>query len=124
MLAVSVFLSGRRVVVDILFRTSRLKRDCEDVGLARTRWGPDLARVIMRRLVQVQAAQCLEDLPSMPPTRRHKLTGNRKEQYALDLTNGRRLILQPILPNGEPDLTSDPSRITRVRIVEVTDYHD
>lgn len=124
MLGASAFPSGRRVIVDIQFRTSRLKKDCEDLGLAQARWGPDLARVIMRRLTNIQAAKFLDDLSPMPPIRRHKLTGNRKGQYALDLTNGRRLILQPILPNGELDLTSEPSSITRVRIVEVIEYHD
>lgn len=124
MILVDVLVGSGRHVVDIEFSTARLKKDCEDVNLAWTRWGPDIAKVVMRRLVQVQAAQCLEDLPSTPPTRRHKLTGKRKGQYALDLTKGRRLILLPILPDGRPDSASDPSRITRVRIMEVTDYHD
>ncbi len=112
------------VAVDIEFRTVKLKKDCEDLARAQARWGADVARVVIRRLLQVQAAERLQDLSVEPPIRRHKLVGNRKGQYALNLAKGLRLRLQPILPSGEPDLMSDPSRITRVRIVEVTDYHD
>ncbi len=106
------------------FKTSKLKKDCENLERAQARWGSEAARVIMRRLVQIQAAECLQDLTHEPPIRRHKLTGNRKGQYSLDLVRGLRLILQPLRPDGGPDLTSDPSEVTRVQIVEVVDYHD
>jgi proteic killer suppression protein len=111
-------------VVYIEFRTTKLKKDCEDLAQAQARWDADAARVIMRRLVQVQAAECLQDLTHEPPIRRHKLSGDRAGQYSLALVRGLRLILQPISSDGESDLVSDPSRVTRVRIMEVIDYHD
>jgi len=110
--------------LDIEFRTTRLKKDCEDSSRARARWGSRSAAIIMRRLVQVAAAQCLCDLTHEPPLRRHRLSGKREGQYSMDICDGLRLILQPLHADGSPDLTSAPSRVTRVRIVEVVDYHD
>ncbi len=110
--------------MDIVFRTKALKKCCEKPVLAQQKWGPELAKKVMLRLSQVLAAPSLNDLTPMAPIRRHKLTGNRRGQYALDLEGRWRLILQPLLPNGESDVSSHPSDITRVRVEEVTDYHD
>lgn len=117
-------LGSRRVVVDIAFRSTKLKKECEDPARAQARWGAEVSRAVIRRLDQVRAATCLEDLSPQLPIRRHKLGGTRKGQYALNLPHGLRLVVQPMLQDGSPDLVSDPSRIFRVKVMEVTDYHD
>ncbi len=108
----------------IEFQTAKLKKDCETPLRAQRRWGEEGGRTVARRLDQVRAAECLGDLGPEPPFRRHKLIGRRRGQYALDLIKGLRLVLQPLTHEGQPDMTSEPSSITRVRIMEVTDYHD
>jgi toxin HigB-1 len=115
--------SSGRVAVYVEFGAAKLKKLCENESQARRKWG-SAGRVIMRRITQVVAAECLADLTHRPPFRRHKLSGKRDGQYALDIDGGLRLVLQPLQCNGEPDLTSDPSEVRRVRIMEVIDYHE
>jgi len=59
------------------------------------------------------------------PGRCHALTGDRAGQYSLSLWGANRLILEPD-HDPVPLLASggiDRARVTRIRIVEVVDYH-
>ena len=75
--------------------------------------------------MELRAADTLADISTLPPARCHQLTGHRAGQFAVDVQHPFRLIFEPAhdpVPrkhDGGIDLT----RVTAVRILEVTDYH-
>ena len=67
----------------------------------------------------------LSQVPTAPPERRHQLTGNRDEQYAVDIDRQYRLVFVPDhdpIPR-RPDGGVDTDQVTAVVITEVIDYH-
>ena len=67
------------------------------------------------------AATTLMDIKNLPSARLHRLEGKRAGQYAVDLVHPHRLVLKPILDEGEN--IENLKGITIVMIEEVTDYH-
>ena len=67
----------------------------------------------------------LAQVPTTPPLRRHQLTGNRDEQYAVDIDRQNRLVFapdhDPILRRADGGIDTD--RVTAIVIIEVIDYH-
>jgi putative killer suppression protein higA len=61
----------------------------------------------------------------LPPPRLHKLEGERSGEYAVDLVHPLRLIFKinqtpiPLLSDGGVDR----SKVTKIMILEVEDYH-
>ena len=79
----------------------------------------------MMRMAVLLAAESLADVPSTPPDRRHLLTGNRDETFAVDLDHPYRLIF-------EPDHDPIPRRsdsgillesVTAIVVIGIEDYH-
>jgi len=88
-------------------------------------YGKENAKVIMRRMMVLQAAECLADVPRRSPDRCHALSGKRKGQYAVDAKQPYRIIMEPAnnpLPLLD-DGSIDTKRVTSIRILEVKDYH-
>lgn len=75
--------------------------------------------------MELRAADTLADIGTLPPARCHQLSGDRAGQFAVDVQHPFRLIFEsahdpvPRKEDGGIDLT----RVTAVRILEVTDYH-
>jgi proteic killer suppression protein len=89
-------------------------------------FGQEQARKIARRLSEIQAADNLEMLRTLPQARAHELTGNRKGQISLDVKQPFRLI---ILPDHEDcPLKEDGGlnweKITKVKIIGIEDTHE
>lgn len=79
----------------------------------------------MARLVVLSRRSTLSEVPTVPPERRHQLTGNRDEQYAVDIDRQYRLVFAPDhdpIPR-RPDGGVDTERVTAIVIIEVIDYH-
>ena len=111
--------------MEILFRTRKMQRACSsDRQMVRT-WGETAARKLKQRLAELQAAATLQDIRHLPAARCHELTQDRKGQLAVDLMHPFRLILEPAddpVP-ARADGSLDWARVTRIAILEVTDYH-
>jgi proteic killer suppression protein len=111
--------------MEILFKTSKLRKTLCSESLLVREFGKENARVIMRRMVTLDAAECLADIPAAKPTRRHALSGKRKGQYAIDVKHPFRIVLEPaadpvpIRDDGSVDL----ERVASIRILGVEDYH-
>jgi len=111
--------------LNIIFADSKLERESNSAKSLVRRHGPVQAKIIQRRLVQLQAATVLDDMRSVPG-RFHPLTADRLGQFAMDLDGPHRLILEPAdeplprLADGGLDL----AKVTVVRILGVEDYHD
>jgi plasmid maintenance system killer protein len=110
--------------MDILFSTTRLRRQCtREQAIVRT-WGPERARRLKRRLDDLRAAPNLETMKQLPG-RCHELTGDRKGQFSIDLDGPYRLLFEPAQdpPPVKEDGGFDWEAITTIRILGVEDTH-
>lgn len=111
--------------MEIRFGTRRLERVFSSERDVRRMYGAAMAQVIRRRIALLVMADSLTEVPSLPPARRHSLSGIRRGQYAIDLAHPYRLIFEP---NHNPvpfreDGGVDTDRVTSITILEVVDYH-
>jgi len=110
--------------VEIEFKSEKLKRTCESYELARKKWGDRNARAVIKRLNEIQSAECVADLNHAPPTRCHLLEPHHRGKYAVDVVHPFRLIFLAISEEGNPMGKTDPALVMRVKILGVEDYHD
>jgi proteic killer suppression protein len=62
-------------------------------------------------------ADSLQDVPNTPPTRRHKLAGNYRDCWGIDIDKRWRIILRPA-----PSFLI-LSEIREIEIVDIVEYH-
>jgi len=99
-------------MIDISYRTSQLRKVCEDAGVATKKYGAEMASKIQQRIDEIRAATSVEMLVQFRIGRCHPLHGNRRGQYAMDLTQPYRLIFE-----------KRKEQIVAVEILEIEDYH-
>ena len=111
--------------MDIEFANRRLQEACNSAKNMTREWGPQMAKKLQQRLFELAAAVTLEDMRKMPG-RCHELKVDRKGQLALDLVHPKRLVFSP---GNNPTPTRPDgglawSKVTKIIILEVVDYHD
>jgi toxin HigB-1 len=112
--------------LEISFRDRRIQKLCSIEKESTKRLGQRCARKLRARMMDLSAAQSLEDLRNVPGTGRlHELRGDRKGQFAMDLVHPLRLVLIPTEdpPPKKNDGGLDWNQITAVTIIEIGDYH-
>lgn len=100
------------------YKTKKLEKECDDYRKAQSKYGDRCAKLLHQRVKQLKASFSLDEMVEFRIGRCHKLTGNLKGKYALDLEHPYRLIVEPI--------NDDCGEVTGVKIVkllEVKDYH-
>lgn len=121
----NLYLLRKEVLVEIIFKTKKLKKTLSDIGLLERTYGRTCGRKLARRMAVLDAAPSLADVPITPPERRHQLGGDRNEQFAVDAEHPYRLIFEvahdpiPRKADGGIDLT----KVTAITILAVEDYH-
>lgn len=111
--------------MEIGFATQKLAKLCGSEAKLRGELGPRCAGLMRRRLDEMTAADCLDDLFLLPGARAHALRADRQGQFAVVLEHPLRLVFEADhepLPT-RPDGSIDPKQVTRVRILEIVDYH-
>ena len=108
--------------IEIEFKSAKLKQLCESDKKLTAQFGAVNARKIVQRLNQIEAGDSLGMLVQCRIGRCHPLKGNRQGQFALDVEQPLRLIIEPILECGAN--WEDWPNIRKIRVVEVTDYHE
>lgn len=109
----------------INFTSRKLQKVCNSEKELRARFGKPLAERLQQRLAELKAAETLEDIRRLPSARCHELSQDRKGQLAVDVVHPKRLIFEPDhnpVPR-KPDGGLDWSQITRIRVIEIIDYH-
>lgn len=110
--------------MEISFASRKLKKLCESEQELRKAYGSDCAKKLMRRLTELRAATTLEDMRNLPG-RIHELRGDRHGQLAIDLSDGRRLVIAP--RDGWPAEKEAGAHvwatIDAVHVLEIADYH-
>jgi proteic killer suppression protein len=108
--------------LDISFKDSKLAKIFNSEKTLVKAYGQANARKIMRRMTLLEAAETLADVPVTPPTRRHELKGKRKGQYAIDVQQPYRLIIEPVTSRSKK-ASADLGAVTAIRIIAIEDYH-
>lgn len=110
--------------MELEFANRKLRKRLEEQRQLQKFFG-QLAKPLRLRLALLRQVDCLADVPRVPPPRCHQLREDRHGQFAVDLKDQWRLIFEPAnepVPTLE-DGTLDLKNITRVRVLEVVDYH-
>lgn len=109
----------------VSFGSAKLQRDCASDRDRQRRYGAERSKKIKLRLDQLAAAADLAEMCVLPQARCHQLSGDRHEQFSLDLDGPYRLIIEidndPV-PRQE-DGGINLSAVDAVRVVEVADTH-
>ena len=111
--------------MEIAFGSRRIEKLCNSAKEMRAKLGDRGAKSLHRRLSQLKAADTLADLGKVPGARCHELKGDRQGQLAVDLVDGKRLVFEPAHGSapGKADGGLDWALVTRVRVIEIVDYH-
>lgn len=112
--------------MDIIFKTSKLEKICNDQKLLVRTFGSQMAKLMRRRLDDLRAATCLEEMRYLKQTRCHELHGNKAGHLSVDLDHPYRLIFQaankPVPQRVDGGL--DWAKVTAVMIIGVEDTHE
>ena len=111
--------------MDIDFKRKKLQKICNVGKIANGELGSINAKKLKQRLMELKAAETLEDISHLPPMRCHELRGNRKGQLSVDLKHPYRLLF---IPANNPVPVKDAggldwSRVTEITIVDIADTH-
>jgi proteic killer suppression protein len=110
--------------LNILLPTSQLQKTFNNQEKLVKKHGHLRAKIIRRRLDDLRAVTCLDDMRQLPG-RCHQLKGDHAGQFAIDLDGLNRLIFEPTAPvPRNPDGGIDWSQVTSISIVGVEDYHE
>lgn len=78
--------------MQLRFRTRKLERMYEFFKEAVREVGPEVARRYVQRVTLIQLARSFEEVKKLPGLRVHPLKGERKGQWAANLTDRWRLV--------------------------------
>jgi len=112
--------------MDIVFRTTKLQKECNDHKALIRAYGPLKAKLIRRRIDELRAADSLKDMSYLSQARCHELKGNKAGQLSVDLNYPYRLIFRPAnnpIPQ-KPDGGLDWTKVTTIEIIGVEDTHE
>lgn len=109
--------------MEIFFKNKKMQKIFNDEKLLRKHFNK-IADKIMLWMEVLVSAENLEQVPKLKPERCHELKGDRKGQFAVDLTSNYRLVFEPIEKFYKLDGGLDLSRITAIKIISVEDYHE
>ena len=112
--------------MDIFFKNSQLQKTFNSYERLMKKHGQKRAKLITKRLSELQAMPDLSFVNKLPQLRCHELKGNRKGQLAVDLDHPYRLIFSVAYdpPPRKEDGGLDWSRVEAIQIEGVEDYHD
>lgn len=102
----------------IRYSSNKLEKILTDKRLLKKYYSNDFVK-ISNRLSEIKAANNLNEIPEIPPPRRHKLSGNRKNCWGIDYSRNDRLVISPY---GQYDI-NDLTTITEIEILDLEDYH-
>jgi toxin HigB-1 len=110
--------------MQLSFASSQLQKQCESTRALQRAHGQACAKKVMTRLADLEAAPTLDEMRNLPG-RCHELSGDRAGQLALDLADGKRLVVEPAKdsPPRKKDGGLHWSRVDAVVVVEISNYH-
>ncbi len=110
--------------MDLTYKTKKLQCMCEDPNYNKElikKYGSEVAKKLPKRIKELKAFDSLNDIPITLPFRRHKLTGDREGQFAINITNQYRLIFRQEENNI---IIEDLRDIKKIEIMEVSKHYE
>lgn len=110
--------------MELTYKTEKLKQLCENSKYNKElvkKYGKEVAKKLPRRINELKAFECLNDVPSSLPYRRHKLTGKLKDYYAININIQYRLIFRQEENNI---IIEDLREIKKIKIMEVSRHYE
>lgn len=104
--------------MNISFSSKRLQKILTEERLLK-KYYSNYYKNIKSRLTEIYAANSLNEIPNVPPPRRHKLTGDKNNMWGIDYSKNRRIVISP---DGNYDI-NNLSTITSIVIETLEDYH-
>ena len=109
--------------MNILFETDKDKAFYEDFKALRKSYGNDLAKLITRRLNEIDDFDSVGDLLDSGIGKGHYLKNNYRNCIGLSLTGNYRLIIRPLYDEDTDFSQLDNYSLSKVTILKVEDYH-
>ena len=111
--------------MDVTFKNTKMRKIFESESRLKQKYGPRTGLKITDRVAHLRMAPNLANIPTVGPLRCHQLSGDRDEQFAVDLVHPFRLVFEvahePIPRDKFGGI--DRERVIAIRIMEVIDYH-
>ncbi len=111
--------------MELTFADDKLEKKYNSQKLLQQDYGPERAERVGRRLGNLRDAPTLEAMRNLPG-RCHELKNNLDERLAIDVDGPYRLLFEVAndpIPR-KPDGGLDWSRVTGIRILGITNYHE
>jgi plasmid maintenance system killer protein len=110
--------------VKISFKSTKLARSLTDAKEIQKAFGT-MAKKVNQRMKEISASANLEVLKSLPAANCHELKGDRKGEFAVDISGNYRIVF---VPDHKPVPVKDDSSIdciliTDIKILGTEDYH-
>lgn len=110
--------------MELTYKNEKLQNICENSKYNKElvkKYGIEVAKKLPQRIKELKAFNSLNDVPTNPPFRRHKLTGDRDNQFAISITNQYRLIFRQKENNI---IIEDLRKIKEIEIMEVSKHYE
>ena len=116
--------------MEVRYKTKKIEKLCTKLTYAKKELPKEVAEKLMSHMNFIEQATCFSDIIAYPPFKFHKLHGDRKDEYALDIGRqlGYRIIIEPLDENNkslknEKDINILKKCTKIVLVVEVTKHY-
>lgn len=110
--------------MNLTYKNDKLQKLCEDTDYNKElvkKYGVEVAKKLPKRIKELKAFNSLNDVPTSPPYRRHKLSGDLQEHFAVNITGQYRLIFRQKEHNI---IVEDLREIREIEIMEVSKHYE
>ena len=110
--------------MNLYYKNEKLKNYCENPDYQNEvikKYGIDVAKNIYSRIADLKDYDSLNDVPIAPPIRRHKLYGDYKDHFAINITRQYRLIFRQ---KDDNIIIEDLRNIKEIMITEVSKHYE
>ena len=110
--------------MELTYKNDKLKNLCENPKYNKElakKYGIDVAKRLPQRIKELKSFVCLMDVPQTLPFRRHKLTGDLKDYFAINITMQYRLIFKQ---KDNNIVIEDLKKIKEIEIMEVSKHYE
>ncbi|MDY0214734.1 MAG: hypothetical protein RBS24_04345 [Bacilli bacterium] len=108
--------------MEIEFDNLKVSKLFSNLSLMEREKGKEITRKIKLRCDQIHAAETFDIYLKNAPGKCHPLKGNRKGQFGVSIDRNKRLVIMPIVENGDMSEQS-LKKCKKIIIKGVIDYH-
>ena len=120
----------KNALMDVEYKTEKTKKLCKELAYAKKQLPTEVAEKLLSHINYIEQVSCFADIMNYPLFKFHKLYGDRKDDYALDVGRklGYRIIIEPFDENNkslkkEKDINVIKNCTKIVLVVEVTNHY-